>query len=96
MGRTFETLFYIILQEYYQAIIKNNLIYNIMFNKTKYDILITTIKEQFNYNDKEANRLIYHTTHFLLMDALIKKYNIPQMKAQILISIYNSQHNILF
>ena len=28
-----------------------------MFNKTKYDILITTIKEQFNYNDKEANIL---------------------------------------
>ena len=64
--------------------------------KLIYDILITSIKEQFNYNDKEANRLIYHTTHFLLMDALIKKYNIPQMKAQILISIYNSQHNILF
>ena len=46
-----------------------------MFNKTKYDILITIIKEQFNYNDKEASRLIYHTTHNLLMDALIKKYN---------------------
>jgi len=43
-----------------------------MFNKTKYDILITSIKEQFNYNDKEANRLIYHTSHNLLMDALIK------------------------
>ena len=54
-----------------------------MFNKTKYDILITTIKEQFNYNDKEANRLIYHTSHNLLMDALIKKYNVSQTEAQI-------------
>ena len=67
-----------------------------MFNKTKYDILITTIKEQFNYNDKEANRLIYHTSHNLLMDALIKKYNVSQTEAQILISTYNLQHNILF
>jgi hypothetical protein len=67
-----------------------------MFNKTKYDILITIIKEQFNYNDKEASRLIYHTTHNLLMDALIKKYNITQMEAQILISTYNLQHNTLF
>ncbi len=68
---------------------QKNLIYNIIFNKTKYDILITTIKEQFNYNDKEASRLIYHTIHNLLMDALIKKYNIPQMKAQIF-STYNN------
>ena len=67
-----------------------------MFNKTKYDILITAIKEQFNYNDKEANRLIYHTIHNLLMDALIKKYNVSQIEAQILISTYNLQHNILF
>ena len=52
--------------------IKNNLIYNIMFNKTKYDILITTIKELFNYNDKEASCLIYHAIHNLLMDAFIK------------------------
>ena len=67
-----------------------------MFNKTKYDILITTIKEQFNYNDKEAYRLIYHISHNLLMDALVKKFNVSQMQAQVLISIYNSQHNILF
>ncbi len=43
-----------------------------MFNKTKYDVLITTIKEKIIYNDKEANRLFCHTIHNLLMDALIK------------------------
>jgi hypothetical protein len=58
-----------------------------MFNKTKYDILITTIKEQFNYNDKEANRLIYHTIQNLLMDALKNKYNVSQIEAQILINL---------
>ena len=67
-----------------------------MFNKTKYDILITAIKDDFDYTDKEATRLIYHTIHDLLMDALIKKYNVSKMEAQILISIYNLNHNILF
>ena len=67
-----------------------------MFNQTKYNLLIQSIKQQFNYNDKEAHRLIYHTSHDLLMDALIKKYNVSQIEAQILISTYNLQHNILF
>ena len=67
-----------------------------MFNQTKYNLLIQSIKQQFNYNDKEAYRLIYHTSHNLLMDALIKKYNVSQTEAQIAISCYNLEHNILF
>ena len=67
-----------------------------MFNQTKYNLLIESIKQQFNYNDKEARRLIYNISHDLLMDALIKKYNVSQMEAQLLISIYNLEHNVLF
>lgn len=67
-----------------------------MFNQTKYNLLIQSIKQQFNYNDKEAIRLVYHTSHNLLMDALIKKYNVSQMEAQFLISIYNLENNVLF
>ncbi len=53
-----------------------------MFKQTKYNLLIQSIKQHFNYNDKEANSLIYHTSHNLLMDALIKKYNVSQTEAQ--------------
>ena len=67
-----------------------------MFNQTKYNLLIESIKQQFNYNDKETRRLIYNISHDLLMDALIKKYNVSQMEAQVLISIYNLEHNVLF
>jgi hypothetical protein len=67
-----------------------------MFNQTKYNLLIQSIKQHFNYNDKEAYRLIYHISHNLLMDALVKKFNVSQMQAQVLISIYNLEHNVLF
>ncbi len=67
-----------------------------MFNQTKYNLLIQSIKHHFNYNDKEALRLVYHTSHNLLMDALVKKYNVSHMEAQFLISVYNLEHNVLF
>ena len=66
-----------------------------MFNEYKYNILITSVKDTFNYNDKEANRLIYHITHDLLKDAIIEKYKVSDMDAQIIISTYNLNNNIL-
>ncbi len=64
-----------------------------MFNQTKYNLLIQSIKQHFNFNEKESNRFIYNNIHDLLMNKLITKYNKSDLEIQIAISKYNlKQH----
>ena len=64
-----------------------------MFNQTKYNLLIQSIKQHFNFNEKESNRFIYNNIHDLLKYRLITKYNKSDLEIQIAISKYNlKQH----
>ena len=65
-----------------------------MFNKTIYILFIQTIQTRLNFNEKEAQRLIYQIIHKLLMDSLKYKFGMSETQAQFAISNYNLKNHI--